>query len=74
MVNPGSVGCPAYSDEVPVPHAVEAGFPEASYALIEGGAVTFRRIAYDSARMAARARKAGRPEWARAVATGWIAS
>ncbi|GAB1380882.1 metallophosphoesterase family protein [Pararhodobacter aggregans] len=74
VVNPGSVGCPAYTDATPVPHAVEAGFPEASYALVEGESVTFRRVAYDSARMAARARAAGRPEWARALATGWIAS
>ncbi|MCA0203333.1 MAG: metallophosphatase family protein [Proteobacteria bacterium] len=74
VVNPGSVGCPAYTDATPVPHAVEAGFPEASYALVEGDSVTFRRVPYDSARMAARARAAGRPEWARALATGWIAS
>ncbi|PTX02200.1 metallophosphoesterase family protein [Pararhodobacter aggregans] len=74
VVNPGSVGCPAYTDATPVPHAVEAGFSEASYAILDGATVTFRRVPYDSARMAARARSAGRPEWARALATGWIAS
>lgn len=76
VVNPGSVGCPAYTDAEPVPHAVEAGFPEASYALLDqtpgGWDVTFRRVPYDSRRMAARAAAQGRDEWASAVKTGWI--
>ncbi|WP_370206828.1 metallophosphoesterase family protein [Pararhodobacter marinus] len=77
VVNPGSVGCPAYVDEDPVPHRVESGFPEASYALLEAGAggwdVLFRRVRYDSAAMVARAGSAERGEWASALRTGWIA-
>jgi predicted phosphodiesterase len=33
-VNPGSVGLPAYEDDAPFPHAMEAGSPHARYAVI----------------------------------------
>lgn len=76
VVNPGSVGCPAYTDDRPVPHVVASGFPEASYALLDKGArgwdVCFRRVAYDPGRMVARAAAAGRKDWAEGLATGWI--
>lgn len=76
VVNPGSVGCPAYHDDEPVPHAVETGTPEASYALLDrqpgGWKVTFRPVAYDTCRMVARALAEGREDWARAVATGRV--
>jgi predicted phosphodiesterase len=76
VVNPGSVGCPAYTDTEPVPHIVAAGFPQASYALLERGAlgwdVTLRRINYDTRRMVALAAARARPDWAEALATGWI--
>jgi len=78
VVNPGSLGCPAYTDDAPVPHVVESGFPEASYALLDRSAqgwdVSFRRVAYDRRRMAGTAAARGRPEWASAIATGWIPS
>ncbi len=35
LVNPGSVGCPGYDDDHPVPHVVQTGNPNASYAVIE---------------------------------------
>lgn len=76
IVNPGSVGCPAYTDTDPVPHVVQSGFPEASYAILDqhagGWQVQFRRIPYDTTRMVAIAHAAGRPDWAQALATGWI--
>lgn len=76
VLNPGSVGCPAYVDDTPVPHRVESGFPEASYALAETSAagwdITFRRVAYDRRRLIARAGAAERGEWASALRTGWI--
>ncbi|MCO6385059.1 metallophosphoesterase [Oceanicola sp. 502str15] len=75
-VNPGSVGCPAYSDDTPTPHAVETGSPEAKWAVVarsrEGWGVEFRSTRYDAARMVAMARAYGREDWARAVRTGWI--
>lgn len=76
VVNPGSVGCPAYRDDAPVPHVVQAGFPEASWAMLDAGpggwTVIFRRVAYDSRRMVALARARGRDDWVQALATGWI--
>ncbi|MGG7565684.1 metallophosphoesterase family protein [Rhodovulum sp. DZ06] len=74
-VNPGSVGCPAYRDETPVPHAMETGSADARYAVAwrEGGLwrADLRAVPYDAARMVAAARAAGREDWARAVATGY---
>ena len=76
LLNPGSVGCPAYSDTAPVPHVVAAGHPLASYALVdrraEGWQVCHRHVPYDSTAMAARARAAGREDWARAVTLGHL--
>jgi predicted phosphodiesterase len=78
LVNPGSVGCPAYEDDEPVPHVVETGNPNASYAILEKGRlgwqVTVRSIPYDTSRMAGLAEAAGRLEWARAVGTGRVRS
>lgn len=76
IVNPGSVGCPGYTDDNPVPHKVESGSPDASYSVLEHRDdrwhVTFRRVAYDHRAAAAMAEAAGRPDWASALATGWI--
>ena len=35
IVNPGSVGLPAYSDDLPFPHCMETGSPHARYAVME---------------------------------------
>ena len=76
IVNPGSVGCPAYEDADPVPHVVQTGTPLAGYAVIErrgeAWATSFRQVPYDPSRMAGIARAAGREGWARAVSTGWL--
>jgi diadenosine tetraphosphatase ApaH/serine/threonine PP2A family protein phosphatase len=76
IVNPGSVGSPGYRDKHPYPHVVEAGTPDARYAILElqDGAwqVTFRHVSYDHAAMADLARRNGQPELAKALATGWI--
>lgn len=34
LVNPGSVGWPAYEDDTPHPHRVEVGAPDARYAIV----------------------------------------
>ena len=77
IVNPGSVGSPGFRDTHPFPHVVEAGTPDARYAILElavgGWRVTFRHVLYDHDAMAALARKNGHPELAHALATGWIA-
>ena len=37
VVNPGSVGMPAYMDSNPTPHAIETGAPHARYAVATRG-------------------------------------
>ena len=76
IVNPGSVGSPGYRDVHPFPHVVEAGTPDARYAILEfvdgTWRATFRHVPYDHDAMAALARRNGQPELASALATGWV--
>ena len=77
IVNPGSVGCPAYYDTRVEPHFIhETGSPDARYAILEETASGWRAdlvsVPYDSRRMAALARQRGAESWARAVEVGWI--
>ncbi|MBB4185212.1 putative phosphoesterase [Sinorhizobium terangae] len=76
VVNPGSVGCSGYEDDKPVPHKVETGSPDARYAIVErsGGEwnATFRCVRYDHMAMSRLASRRNRPEWARALATGFV--
>ena len=76
IVNPGSVGCPAYDDVLPYYHKVEAGHPLASYAILEKTAAgwiwQFRTVAYDHVAMSALAGERGRADWASALAAGWV--
>ena len=76
VVNPGSVGVPGYSYNVPFPHLIEAGTPDARYAILEfadaSWRVTFRHVPYDHDAMAALARRNGDAEFASALSTGWI--
>ena len=75
-MNPGSVGLPAYDDDLPYPHKMEAGSPHARYAILQFTGdewrVTFRHVPYDHEAMAELARRNGQPELASALATGWI--
>ncbi|HEY0909552.1 MAG TPA: metallophosphoesterase family protein [Bradyrhizobium sp.] len=76
IVNPGSVGSPGYRDIHPFPHVIEAGTPDARYAILEYASgdwhVTFRHVPYDHDTMAVLARHNGQPELASALATGRI--
>jgi len=76
IVNPGSVGCPAYDDDAPVYHHMQTGTPNASYAVVEKQsetwAVTFRSVPYDANKASACAAQNGREDWARGLATGWF--
>lgn len=76
IVNPGSIGCPAYDDTRPVSHQMQTGTPNASYAIVEEGPsgwiVAFRSVPYDATAASALAASRGRPDWARALATGWL--
>ncbi len=74
VVNPGSVGWPAYDDDAPFPHAMEAGSPHARYAIVDDGpaqwSVEHHAVAYDWDAAAARAAAAGRADIARQLRTG----
>lgn len=76
VVNPGSVGLPAYDDEHPHPHRVETGSPHARWALIErseaGWSVQFHLTAYDWEAAARRAEHNGRGDWADALRSGHV--
>jgi predicted phosphodiesterase len=75
VVNPGSVGQPAYDGDHPYPHMVENGAPHARYALLEktpqGWQVDLRAVPYDHLAQARAAAAHGRPDWAHALATGF---
>ena len=77
IVNPGSVGSPGYRDTHPFPHVIEAGTPDARYAILElvdgSWRITFRHVPYDHEAMATLARQNGQAELASALATGWMA-
>ena len=63
VVNPGSVGLPAYDQDVPYPHVMEAGSPHARYAIItqqpNGFAVEQIALTYPWAAAAAATRRNG---------------
>ena len=75
VVNPGSVGLPAYEDTEPSPHAVENGSPDARYAIVRrdeaGWRVEFVSVPYDWRTAASAARAAGWAPWARYLETGY---
>lgn len=74
VVNPGSVGLPAYADELPYPHVMESGSPHARYAILArsgaGWQVEHRTVVYDWNRAAEHAARNGRPDWAQWLRTG----
>jgi diadenosine tetraphosphatase ApaH/serine/threonine PP2A family protein phosphatase len=76
IVNPGSVGCPGYEDDLPYPHKVEVGHALACYAILDkterGWVPEFRCVAYDHMAMSRLAGANGRAEWAQALATGRV--
>ena len=75
IVNPGSVGLPAYDDHHPYAHVIENGAPHARYALLEkvssGWQVDLRAVPYDHMAQAQAADNNQRPDWAHALATGF---
>lgn len=74
IINPGSVGCPAFDDDVPILHRVENGTPHARYALVNVGDGIVRSelmpVAYDWQAAAEDATDNGFPDWAHWIATG----
>lgn len=76
IVNPGSVGLPGFLARGPIPHRVQNASPDARYAIVErvqtGWSTSLISVAYDHHSMAALAGRRGRPEWQRALATGYV--
>jgi predicted phosphodiesterase len=76
IVNPGSVGLPAYEDTHPIPHRVETGSPDARYAIVEtsptGWVATLLAVPYDFSPMAELARRHGRADWESALSSGYL--
>lgn len=76
VLNPGSVGCPAYDDDsTDPPHVSEAGCPSARYAILDTTSlppmIEILCLSYDHEAAAAKAAAADRPDWAHALRTGF---
>lgn len=74
VVDPGSVGLPAYADDLPHAHAMETGTPHARYSIVgwseSGWWVEDIAVPYDWETAAAVAGENGRPDWAEWLRTG----
>ncbi|MEO9461567.1 MAG: metallophosphoesterase family protein [Marinomonas sp.] len=74
IVNPGSVGLPAYDDIHPFPHVIENRAPHARYAIVSNERdqwdVSFHMVAYDWEQAAREAEAHKRPDWVAALLTG----
>jgi len=75
VVNPGSVGLQAFSEDKPWPHLVENRSPHARYALMQAGPrgwdVSLVAVSYDWETAARVAEEHHRPDWARVLRSGW---
>jgi predicted phosphodiesterase len=74
IVNPGSVGMPAYTMDEPFPYKMESGSPHAKYAIVSNvqgqWMVSHVAVPYDWHKAAARARDNSRPDWAEWLESG----
>ncbi|AWF80938.1 metallophosphatase family protein [Microbulbifer sp. A4B17] len=75
IVNPGSVGLPAYADSEPQPHSMETFSPHASYALVDRSKegtwnVEFFNVSYDTDSAARDAVARKREDWGFYLSTG----
>lgn len=76
LVNPGSVGQPAWDDTLPFYHAVENGAPDARYAIVERRAARWRvelvALPYDHRAMTELAIRNGRRDWESILDRGYV--
>ncbi len=79
IVNPGSVGMPAYRDGSAPAHVSESGSPAARYAIVDTGSgasgprIELFAIPYDHAAASRRAASVGHTDLAYGMATGFMA-
>jgi predicted phosphodiesterase len=75
IINPGSVGCPAYDDTLPYPHSMNSGSPHAKYTVIEmasdGIRIEMIQVPYNYRKAAEIAKENGRDDWYRWLTTGF---
>lgn len=75
VINPGSIGLPAFYDTAPYPHTIQSGSPHARYAIVEQRrarwSVDFITVEYDWTAAARDAAQAGNTGWAHTLATGY---
>ncbi len=78
IVNPGSVGLPGYELDRPESHVMETSAPDARYAVLErmahGWQVELITLAYDHEAAAEQAKGNARPDWERALRSGFMRS
>ena len=78
IINPGSVGVPAYDDDVPNYHEMQNHSPLASYAVLEkqdsSWQVDLLKIPYDVDSAVEQAQRQGREDWAYWIKTGRVAT
>ena len=74
IINPGSVGLPAYTDDEPTIHSMENYCPHASYAIIEknktGWTAQQIKVSYDYQEAVKKAKELQREDWAHFLSTG----
>jgi hypothetical protein len=75
IINPGSVGLPAYEDPLPPAHVSESRSPVARYAVLQldGERASFEHIAipYDHLAAVGRAEENHNHAWAHFLSTGY---
>jgi putative phosphoesterase len=69
ILNPGSVGLPAYSDDMPK-HKMETWNNKAKYIEVNENEIVINYIEYDYRSAAKQARKNNREDWAYSIETG----
>jgi len=76
IVNPGSVGLPAYEEDEPFYYKMESGTPFANYTIVEKHDSDWSfaqiNIAYDVSDAIKQSEKLNRPDWARALKFGYV--
>ncbi len=74
LVDPGSIGLPAYTDNIPFPHVMQTGSPHARYSIVneDNGEWSAQHVMleYDWEAAAIMAAENGRRDWASWLRTG----
>ncbi|WP_374965747.1 metallophosphoesterase family protein [Lysinibacillus sp. RS5] len=76
IINPGSVGLPAYEEEEPFYYKIESGTPFANYTVVEKRndewIIEQLSVPYDTTEVIKQSEDQNRPDWARALKCGRV--